>query len=76
MPDLSLADFMWRKWAIQRGHRIEETTEKLSKVSAKAQERMRIRGDHGYTLLTAPNAAAAVERDRERRLFVKRTARP
>jgi hypothetical protein len=23
---------MWCKWAIQRGHRIEETAEKLSKV--------------------------------------------
>jgi RepB DNA-primase from phage plasmid len=75
-PDRSLADFMWCKWAIQRGHSIEQTAEKLSEVSAKAQERMRIRGDHGYTLLTARNAAAAVERDRERRPFVKRTARP
>jgi hypothetical protein len=75
-PDRSLADFMWCKWAIQRGHSIEETTEKLAKVSAKAQERRRIRGDHGYTPQTARNAAAAVERGRERRLFVKRTARP
>ena len=76
MPDRSLADFMWCKWAIQRGHSIEETAEKLSEVSAKAQERIRIRGDHGYTLLTASNAAAAAERDRERRPLVKRAARP
>lgn len=76
MPDRSLADFMWCKWAIQRGHSIEATAEKLSEVSAKAQERIRIRGDHGYTLLTARNAAAAVERDRERRPLVKRAARP
>jgi hypothetical protein len=75
-PDRSLADFMWCKWAIQRGHSIEATAEKLSEVSAKAQERTRIRGDRGYTLLTARNAAAAVERDRERRPLVKRTARP
>jgi len=75
-PDRSLADFMWCKWAIQRGHGIEETAEKLAEVSAKAQERIRIRGDRGYTLLTARNAAAAVERDRERRPFVKRAARP
>jgi hypothetical protein len=75
-PDRSLADFMWCKWAIQRGHSIEETADKLAEVSAKAQERIRIRGDRGYTLLTARNAAAAVERDRERRPFVKRAAQP
>jgi hypothetical protein len=75
-PDRSLADFMWCKWAIQRGHGIEEIADRLFEVSAKAQERIRIRGDRGYTLLTARNAAAAVERDRERRPFVKRAARP
>jgi hypothetical protein len=75
-PDRSLGDFMWCKWALQRGHSIEQTAAKLAEVSAKAQERMRIRSDHGYTLLTARNAAAAVERDRERRPFVKRTAWP
>jgi hypothetical protein len=75
-PDRSLADFMWCKWAIQRGHSIEQTAEKLAEVSAKAQERIRIRGDRGYTLLTARNAATAVERDWERRPLVKRVARP
>jgi RepB DNA-primase from phage plasmid len=75
-PDRSLADFMWCKWAIQRGHSIEETAEKLAEVSAKAQERIRVKGDQGYPLLTARNAAAAVERDSERRPFLKRTARP
>jgi hypothetical protein len=75
-PDRSLADFMWCKWAIQRGHGIEETAEKLAEVSPKAQERIRVKGDQGYALLTARNAAAAVERDRERRPFPKRTARP
>ena len=75
-PDRSLADFMWCKWAIQRGHGIKETAEKLAKVSAKAQERIRMRSDHGSTLLTARNAAAAVERDQERQPFVKRAARP
>jgi hypothetical protein len=48
---------MWCKWAIQRGHSIEATAEKLFEVSAKAQERRRLRGDRGYTLLTARNAA-------------------
>jgi hypothetical protein len=75
-PDRSLADFMWCKWAIQRGHSIEATAEKLAEVSVKAQERIRIRGDHGYALLTARNAAAAVERDRERQPFIKRMVRP
>jgi hypothetical protein len=75
-PNRSRADFMWCKSAIQRGHSIEETTGKLAEVSAKAQERIWIKGDRGYTLLTARNAAAAVERDRERRPFVKRAARP
>jgi len=75
-PDRSLADFMWCKWAIQRGHGIEETAEKLAEVSTKAQERIRVKGDQSYPLLTARNAAAAVERDRERRPFLKPTARP
>jgi hypothetical protein len=75
-PDRSLADFMWCKWAIQRGHSIEETAEKLTEISTKTQERIRVKGDQGYALLTARNAAAAVERDRERRPFLKRTARP
>jgi hypothetical protein len=75
-PDRSLADFMWCKWAIQRGHSIEATAEKLFEVSAKAQERRRLRGDRGYVLLTARNAAAAVERDRERQPLVKPASRP
>jgi hypothetical protein len=62
---------------IKRSHATlsKSTAAKLSEVSAKAQERMRIRGDRGYPLLTARNAAAAVERDRERQPFVKGTAR-
>ena len=58
------------------GTQHEETAEKLAEVSAKAQERIRMKGDQGYPLLTARNAAAAVKRDRERRPFLKRTARP
>jgi hypothetical protein len=38
--DRSLADFMGSKWPIERGWSIEETTEKLAEVSAKAQERI------------------------------------
>jgi len=73
--DRSLADFMFCKWAVQRGWSIEETAEKLAEVSPKAQERIRVKADAGYTLLTARNAAAAVERDRSRRQALKGTAR-
>jgi hypothetical protein len=66
-PDRSLADFMFCKWAAERGWSIEATAEKLAEVSAKAQERIRLKEDKGYTLLTARNAAAAVERERDRR---------
>jgi hypothetical protein len=66
-PDRSLADFMWCKWAVQRGWDIEEIVAKLLEVSEKAQERAR-RGDEGYALLTARNATAAVERERGRQL--------
>jgi hypothetical protein len=75
-PDRSLADFMFCKWASERGWSIEATAEKLAEVSAKAQERIRLKEDHGYPLLTARNAAAAVERERSRRQSVKSTARP
>jgi RepB DNA-primase N-terminal domain len=75
-PDRSLADFMFCKWAVQRGWSVEETAEKLAEVSAKTQERIRVKGDQGYALLTARNAAAAVERDRDRRVVLKPAARP
>jgi hypothetical protein len=66
-PDRSLADFMWCKWAAERGHSIEATAAKLAEVSPKAQERIRLKEDKGYPLLTARNAAAALDRDRSRR---------
>jgi hypothetical protein len=74
--DRSLADFMFCKWAVQRGWSIEETAEKLAEVSPKAQERMRVKADAGYALLTARNAAAAVERDRNHRQALKGIVRP
>jgi hypothetical protein len=64
-PDRSLADFMWCKWAVERGWSIEDIAAKLPEVSEKARERAR-RGDEGYAVLTARNAVAAVERDRDR----------
>ena len=64
-PDRSIADFFWCKLAVQRGWSIEETTNKLLEVSAKAQERARLH-DEGYALITAQNAAAAAERGHKR----------
>ena len=50
--------------AAQRGWSAEETADKLMEVSAKAQERVRLR-DEGYALVTAQNAAAAAARGRQ-----------
>jgi len=69
-PDRSLADFMWCKWAVERGWSIDEIGAKLPEVSEKAQERVR-RGDEGYAILTARNAATAVGRERERQRLPK-----
>jgi hypothetical protein len=44
--------------AAQRGWSIEETANKLLEVSARAQERARLR-DEGYALITPENAVAA-----------------
>jgi hypothetical protein len=64
-PDRSMADFFWCMMASQRGWSIEETAHKLVEVSARAQERMRLK-DEGYPLITAQNAAAAAARGRQR----------
>lgn len=64
-PDRSKADFMWAKWAIQRGWSIEETAAQLWEVSDRPRERASQR-DMGYAEITAKNAAKAVERDRGR----------
>jgi hypothetical protein len=80
-PDRSTADFMWCKWAIERGHSIDETAAKLAEVSERAQEAVR-RGDiekggvPGYCKLTAWKAAAAVDRERSHRQPMKSSASP
>jgi hypothetical protein len=61
-PDRSMADFTWCMTAIDWGFSIEDTARKLSEVSEKAHERVQLR-DEGYPLITAQNAAAAVERN-------------
>jgi RepB DNA-primase from phage plasmid len=61
-PDQSMADFSWCMTAIDWGWSIEDTAQKLPEVSEKAHERVQLR-DEGYPLITAQNAAAAVERN-------------
>jgi hypothetical protein len=76
-PDRSLADFMFCKWAAERGWMEREIAAKLAQVSPKAQERIRA-GDvekgemqKGYCLVTAENAVRTVERDRASRQSFK-----
>ena len=61
--DRSRADFLWCKWAIERGRSVEETAARLMELSVKAQE-----ARHGkpYALRTAQRAAAAAERGQGR----------
>ena len=66
---------MWCKWAAQRGWPVEDVAAELAEVSVKAQERIRC-GDQGYTLLTARNAAQALDRERGQRSSLKSTAHP
>jgi hypothetical protein len=56
-PDISKADFTWCMTAIDWGWSIEDTAARLMEESTKARE-----NGEGYALLTARNAAAAVER--------------
>ena len=63
-PDRSMADFFWCLQAALRGWSIEETANKLTEVSARAQERARFH-DEGYALITAQNAAAAATRGKQ-----------
>jgi hypothetical protein len=65
-PDRSLADYMFCRWAAQRGWTAEEIAIKLTEVSPKAQEQAR-RGDEGYAKVTAWNAVQSVGRDRSYR---------
>lgn len=56
-PDVSRADFTWCMTAIDWGWNVDATAERLMEESDKARE-----NGHGYALLTATNAAAAVAR--------------
>jgi hypothetical protein len=61
-----MADFTWCMTAIDWGWSIEETARKLPDVSERAAERVRLKDD-GYALITAQNAAAAVQRNDQKR---------
>jgi hypothetical protein len=60
-PDISRADFFWAMMACQRGFAIPEVSARLMELSSKAKEN----GQH-YADLTAQNAMAATERQRQR----------
>ena len=64
-PDRSRADFWWSYLALQRGWSAEDTEAKLIEVSEKARERVR-GGDAGYVHVTVTNAAAWLERSRQK----------
>jgi len=64
-PDRSRADFWWSYLALQRGWSAEDTEAKLLEVSEKARERGR-GGDPGYVHVTVTNAAAWLERSRQK----------
>jgi hypothetical protein len=74
-PDRSLADYMFCRWAAQRGWTAEEIAIKLMDVSQKAQEQAR-RGDEGYAKVTAWNAAQDVGRERTRGQPLKSATNP
>ena len=57
--DISKADFVFCMTAIDWGHSVKDTAEKLMECSAKARE-----NGQRYANLTAQNAAAAVDRNR------------
>lgn len=61
-PDVSRADFVWCMTALDWGWNMEETASRLMEVSSKARE-----NGERYAGLTAQNAAAAVERNAQRK---------
>ena len=61
-PDVSRADFAWCMTALDWGWNIEETAARLMEVSSKARE-----NGERYAAITAQNAAAAVERNGQKK---------
>jgi hypothetical protein len=56
-PDISRADFVWCMTALDWGYSTDETANQLMQLSAKARD-----NGERYAVLTATNAAVAVER--------------
>jgi len=64
-PNRSVADFNWCMTAIDWRWSVEDTAAKLVEASEKARDRVRLK-DKGYPLITAQNAGAAGERNRQK----------
>ena len=60
-PDISRADYFWAMMAAQRGFGTNEIAAELMNLSKKAQK-----NGERYCRVTAENAAAADERERQR----------
>ena len=58
-PDRSRADFLWCRWALERGNSIAATESKLLEVSEKAREENK-RANRRYVERTVERAAATV----------------
>jgi hypothetical protein len=57
LPDRSKADFIWCKWALERGNSLEAVQDKLLETSEKAgQERLRGNGDYAQRTVEAANS--------------------
>jgi hypothetical protein len=61
-PDRSHADISFCLVSLTGGHSIEETAARLEQVSEKARQNVQ-RGDTGYAMITARNAARMVEQN-------------
>jgi hypothetical protein len=62
MRPVGRADFTWCTTALSWGHGIEDTAAQLMEESSKVRE-----NGERYAMMTAQNAAAAVERRQRRR---------
>ena len=60
-PDRSRADFLWSKWALERGHYFGEVVAKLVEVSEKARQESK-HGNLRYAMRTVEAAEEALGR--------------
>lgn len=57
-PDRDRVDYLWSKWALERGNSRQDVAAKLLEVSGKAQEEW-ARGNRNYAMRTVQAASAA-----------------